>query len=133
VECARFGAWVIAVEADQDQCERIRANAAAHGVYLRVQPGRAPAALAGLPAADAVFAGGGDGEVLRAAVEAANPGRVVVTLASVQRVGETTALLDGLGYTCDGVQLQASRLAPLPGGHSRLAAQNPVFVVWGER
>jgi precorrin-6Y C5,15-methyltransferase (decarboxylating) len=133
VECARFGAWVIAVEADQDQCERIRANAAAHGVYLRVQPGRAPGALAGLPAADAVFAGGGDGEVLRAAVGAANPGRVVVTLASVQRVGETTALLDGLGYACDGVQLQASRLAPLPGGQSRLAAQNPVFVLWGER
>ncbi|MFY9930592.1 MAG: precorrin-6y C5,15-methyltransferase (decarboxylating) subunit CbiE, partial [Streptosporangiaceae bacterium] len=46
VECARFGAWVIAVEADQAQCQRIRANAAAHGVYLRVQPGRAPGVLA---------------------------------------------------------------------------------------
>lgn len=133
VECARFGAWVIAVEADQAQCERIRANAAAHGVYLRVQPGRAPGVLAGLPPADAVFAGGGDGEVLRAAIEAASPRRVVVTLASVQRVGETTALLATLGYTCDGVQLQASRLASLPGGQSRLAAQNPVFVLWGDR
>ena len=133
VECARFGAYVIAVEADPAQCERIGANAAAHGVFVRVQPGRAPAALAGLPAADAVFAGGGDGEVLRAAAEAAAPRRVVVTLASVQRVGETTALLEALGYTCGGVQLQASRLAPLPGGQSRLAAQNPVFVLWGER
>jgi precorrin-6B C5,15-methyltransferase / cobalt-precorrin-6B C5,C15-methyltransferase len=133
VECARFGAWVIAVEADQDQCARIRANAAAHGVCLRVQPGRAPGALAGLPAADAVFAGGGDGAVLRAAIEAASPSRVVVTLASVQRVGETTALLDTLGYHPGGVQLQASRLASLPGGNSRLAAQNPVFVLWGER
>ena len=28
VECARFGAHVIAVEADQAQCDRIRQNAA---------------------------------------------------------------------------------------------------------
>ena len=133
VECARFGAHAIAIEADPAQCDRIRANAAAHGVFLRVQPGRAPGVLTGLPAADAVFAGGGDGEVLRAAIEAGRPRRVVVTLASVQRVGETTALLAELGYSCDGVQLQASRLAPLPGGQWRLAAQNPVFVLWGYR
>ncbi len=70
--------------------------------------------------------------MLRGAIKAARPRRVVVTLASVQRVGETTALLATLGYTCDGVQLQASRLASLPGGQSRLAAQNPVFVLWGD-
>ena len=133
VECARFGAYAIAIEADPAQCERIGANAAAHGVFVRVQPGRAPAALAGLPTPDAVFAGGGDAGVVRGAAEAAAPRRVVVTLASIQRVGETTDLLGELGYTCGGVQLQASRLAPLPGGQSRLAAQNPVFVLWGDR
>ena len=133
VECARFGAYAIAIEADPAQCARIGANAAAHGVFVRVQPGRAPAALAGLPTPDAVFAGGGDAGVVRGAAEAAAPRRVVVTLASIQRVGETTDLLGELGYTCGGVQLQASRLAPLPGGQSRLAAQNPVFVLWGDR
>src|SRR6202035_5255225 len=45
VECARFGAYVIAVEADQAQCARLRKNAADHGVYLKVQAGRAPEAL----------------------------------------------------------------------------------------
>src|SRR5690242_500740 len=34
VECARFGASVYAVEADPAQCERIRRNAAAHGVEI---------------------------------------------------------------------------------------------------
>ena len=133
VECARFGAWVIAVEADQAQCDRIRQNAAHHGVHLQVCQGRAPDALNGLPPADAVFVGGGDRAVLAAAIKTANPGRVVVTLAAVQRVGETSDLLTDLGYRPEGVQLQASRLAPLPSGQLRLAAQNPVFVLWAQR
>ncbi|HWG11936.1 MAG TPA: precorrin-6y C5,15-methyltransferase (decarboxylating) subunit CbiE [Streptosporangiaceae bacterium] len=132
VECARFGAWAVAVEADPAQCDRIRGNAARHGVLLRVVRGRAPEALAGLPAPDAIFAGGG-GAVLEAAVEAGSPARVVVTLASVDRVRPVCDLLTGLGYTPEGTQLQASRLAALPGGSLRLAALNPVFILWADR
>ena len=58
---------------------------------------------------------------------------MVVTLAAVSRLAGTAALLAAHGYQADGVQLQASRLAPLPAGQHRLAAQNPVFVVWGTR
>jgi precorrin-6B C5,15-methyltransferase / cobalt-precorrin-6B C5,C15-methyltransferase len=133
VECARFGAYVIAIEADQAQCERIRENAKRQQVRPRVVHGTAPGALAGLPPADAVFAGGGDHTVLQGAIQHAHPTTVVVTLAAVERVGETAALLAGRGYRADGVQLQASRLTPLPGRHHRLAAQNPVFVLWGQR
>lgn len=133
VECARFGAYVIAVEADPAQCDKIRRNAERHRVRVRVQAGRAPDALIGLPPAGAVFAGGGNHAVLAAAIRHADPETVVVTLAAVQRVGETAALLAASGYRCEGVQLQASRLAPLPAGQHRLAAQNPVFVLWGQR
>jgi precorrin-6Y C5,15-methyltransferase (decarboxylating) len=135
VECARFGASVYAVEADQDQCERIRRNAAAHGVggSVRVVAGTAPAALAGLPAPDALFAGGGSDDVLAAALEAGRPRRAVAALASVDRVRAVTELLAAHGYRAEGVQLQAARLAPLPGGSLRLAGANPVFVVSGER
>jgi len=135
VECARFGASVYAVEADQDQCERIRRNAAAHGVAgsVRVVAGTAPAALAGLPAPDALFAGGGSDDVLAAALEAGRPDRAVAALASVDRVRAVTELLAARGYRAEGVQLQAARLAPLPGGSLRLAGANPVFVVSGER
>jgi precorrin-6Y C5,15-methyltransferase (decarboxylating) len=133
VECARFGAHVIAVEADPAQCARIRENAARHGVCLRITEGRAPGALAGLPPADAVFVGGGDRTVVEAAIRAATPDRVVITLAAVQRVGETADLLTALGYHPEGVQLQASRLAPLPNGTLRLAAENPVFVLHARR
>jgi len=133
VECARFGAYVIAIEADPAQCEKIRRNAGRHHVGLRVHHGRAPEALTGLPPADAVFVGGGDHAVLAAAIRLASPRKVVVTLAAVQRVGETAALLTASGYQAEGVQLQASRLTPLPAGQYRLAAQNPVFVLWGRR
>jgi precorrin-6Y C5,15-methyltransferase (decarboxylating) len=133
VECARFGAYVIAVEADQAQCARIRKNAAEHAVRLRLIQGRAPEALAGLPPADAVFVGGGDHAVLAATIRVAAPERVVVTLAAVHRVAETATLLTDLGYHPQGVQLQASRLSPLPNGSLRLAAQNPVFVLWAPR
>jgi precorrin-6Y C5,15-methyltransferase (decarboxylating) len=133
VECARFGAWAIAVESDEDQCGRIRRNAAAHGVLLQVLAGRAPDVLAGLPAPDAVFAGGGDDDVLAAAVKAGQPGRVVVTLVSVDRVRGVCEMLAGAGYEVNGTQLLAARLAGLPGGSLRLAAANPVFVIWADR
>jgi precorrin-6Y C5,15-methyltransferase (decarboxylating) len=131
VECARFGARVIAIEADEAQCERIQHNATRHGVRVQLRQGRAPEALENLTPADAVFAGGGDHAVLDAAIRLACPVTVVVTLAAVSRVAETTALLTAHGYQPDGVQLQASRLSPLPNGQLRLAAENPVFVLWG--
>ena len=133
VECARFGAHVIAIEADPAQCERIQHNAATHGVRVQVRNGRAPGALEDLPLADAVFAGGGDHVVLEAAIRAARPDKIVVTLAAVSRVAETAALLTAHGYQPGGVQLQASRLSSLPNGQLRLAAENPVFVLWGNR
>ncbi|HEY2241892.1 MAG TPA: precorrin-6y C5,15-methyltransferase (decarboxylating) subunit CbiE [Streptosporangiaceae bacterium] len=133
VECARFGAWAIAIEADPAQADRIRANATRHGVLLRVVTGHAPEALADLPAPDVTFIGGGNDQVLEASIRAGAPARVVVTLASVDRVRPVCDLLSGLGYRVEGSQVQASRLAPLPGGSLRLAASNPVFVLWGDR
>jgi precorrin-6Y C5,15-methyltransferase (decarboxylating) len=133
VECARFGARVIAVEADQAQCARIRANAARHAVHLQVVHGRAPAALTALPPADAIFLGGGGPDVLTAAIKQAAPGHVVVALAAVQRVTETIDQLAALGYPPEGVQLQSSRLTPLTNTTHRLVPTNPIFLLWASR
>jgi precorrin-6Y C5,15-methyltransferase (decarboxylating) CbiT subunit len=132
VECARFGSAVIAVERDPAQCARVAANARRHGAEVRVIVGAAPEALAGLPDADAVFVGGG-GLAVVSAVAARRPGRIVVALAAVQRAGPAMEALVGAGYTVDGTLLQASRLAPLPDGAHRLAAANPVFLLWAAR
>jgi precorrin-6Y C5,15-methyltransferase (decarboxylating) len=85
-----------AVEADPERAARIGRNAARLGVPgLEVVTGRAPDALAGLPAPDAIFVGGGasrDG-VLDACLAALRPGgRLVVHGVTL----ETEALLGRL-------------------------------------
>jgi precorrin-6Y C5,15-methyltransferase (decarboxylating) len=135
VECARFGAAAVAVERDPDAVGRIRANAAAHRVDVQVVCGAAPGALAGLAAPDAVFVGGGGAELPEIVAECARVvrRRVVVTLAAVDRVREVRLALASAGLVPEGTLLQASRLAPLPGEVTRLAAANPVFVLWGTK
>ncbi|MFJ2085998.1 precorrin-6y C5,15-methyltransferase (decarboxylating) subunit CbiE [Micromonospora chokoriensis] len=132
IECALLGAAVLAVEQDPEAGAMIRANATTHAVTVRLVTGRAPEALAGLPEPDAVFVGGGGADVL-AAVVARRPERVVLTLAALDRVAPAVGLLRAAGYTVEGSQLSAARLADLPGGSIRLAATNPVVVLTGER
>jgi precorrin-6B C5,15-methyltransferase / cobalt-precorrin-6B C5,C15-methyltransferase len=129
VECARFGAAVVAVERDAGRCARVRVNARRHGVDVRVVHGEAPAALDRLPGPDAVFIGGGGAGVAEA-VAARHPARVVVALAAVERVAETRTALAKGGYTVDGALIQAARFAALPGDVHRLAGANPVFLLW---
>ncbi|MFF6637556.1 precorrin-6y C5,15-methyltransferase (decarboxylating) subunit CbiE [Streptomyces althioticus] len=136
VECARLGAAAVAVERDADGVERVRANAAAHGVGVTVVHGEAPGVLDRLgDDPDAVFVGGGGRELPAVVGACARRARrtVVVAMAALDRVPAARAALTGAGLTCDGVLLQSSRLAPLPGDVTRLAATNPVFLLWGVR
>jgi len=132
VECARFGAAVVAVERDRQQRELIEANAGHYGVDVHVVAGRAPDVLAELPDPDAVFVGGGGPDVV-AAVAARGPVRIVVTLAALERVGPVCEVFSAGGYAVEGVLLQAARLTGLPGAAHRLAATNPVVVLCGQR
>lgn len=131
IECALLGAAVVAVERDPAAVDLVHDNAARHGVDVRVVHGAAPDVLAGLPDADAAFVGGGGTGVL-AAVTARRPARVLVALAALDRVAPARDVLRAAGYTVNGVQLSAARLADLPGGSIRLAATNPVVVLTGE-
>ncbi len=135
VECARLGAAVTAVEKTLDGVERIHANARAHGVDVHVVHGAAPDALTALPDPDAVFIGGGGRELPALVTACARRARrtVVVAMAALDRVPAVREALTGAGFGCDGVLLQSSRLAPLPGDVTRLAATNPVFLLWGAR
>ncbi|MGD1218244.1 MULTISPECIES: precorrin-6y C5,15-methyltransferase (decarboxylating) subunit CbiE [Streptomyces] len=135
VECARFGAAVAAVEKTVDGVGRIRANAEAHGVDVRVVHGAAPTVLSDLDDPDAVFIGGGGRELPAIVTVCARRARraVVVAMAALDRVPAARDALVAAGFDCDGVLLQSSRLAPLPGGVDRLAATNPVFLLWGVR
>jgi precorrin-6Y C5,15-methyltransferase (decarboxylating) len=132
VECARFGAYVVAVEREAEACARIEANAGSHGVEVTVVNGEAPNVLTGLPAPDAVFVGGGGLPALVGAAER-RPARIVAAFAAMDHALAARQTLAGAGYAVDGVQLTANRFADLPDDTVRLAATNPVFVLWGVR
>ncbi|WP_079032151.1 precorrin-6y C5,15-methyltransferase (decarboxylating) subunit CbiE [Streptomyces specialis] len=135
VECARLGAAAIAVERTADGVARCLANATAHGVDVQAVHGTAPGALEELPDPDAVFVGGGGADLAAIVTACARRARraVVVTLAALDRVAAAREALAAGGLVPDGVLLQSARLAPLPGDVTRLAAVNPVFVLWGSR
>lgn len=125
VECARLSPGLRVIAVDRD-VERVRANAARHGVRVEAVEGEAPAVLASLADPDRAFVGGGGLDVLDAVLARLAPGgRVVAAFAALDRAA---AAAHRLGHL---VQVGVSRAAVLPDGGIRLAAENPVFVAWG--
>ena len=134
VECARLGAAAIAIERDPESCERIKRNAARHGVRVRVVQGEAPAALDGLPEPDAVFVGGSGGgfeEIVGLAAGRALRA-VVLTLVGLERVAPAAGILERAGFEVETTLLQASRVKGIGSLH-RLVPETPIFVVCGGR
>lgn len=120
------GLTVFALEAADEDAERISANATAAGVGVHVLAGTAPGSLRALPDPDRAFVGGGGIDVLEAVLARLAPGgQVVATFAALDRAVEAAHLLGNL------IEVRADRGERLPDGAWRLAANNPVFVAWG--
>lgn len=107
----------IGIEERAERAARARRNAAALGVPgLEIVEGRAPEALSGLPAPDAIFLGGGAGDegVMDAALAALKPGgRLVVNAVTL----ETEALLIARHAALGGdlTRLSIARAVPVGG------------------
>jgi precorrin-6B C5,15-methyltransferase / cobalt-precorrin-6B C5,C15-methyltransferase len=119
----------VAVEARADRAERIRRNAVRLGVPgLEVVEGRAPEALAGLPAPDAVFVGGGaTAQGLLEACWAALPagGRLVANAVTVESEAVLATWFAGVGG--DLVRLAVQRAEPV-GGFTGWRSAMPVTI-----
>jgi len=116
----------VAIERDPARCALIAANAARLGVPdLRIVEGEAPAALAGLPAPDAIFIGGGvDGPLLETCYAALTPGgRLVANAVTIE--GETSLYAFRQIHGGELSRLAMSRAEPL-GGHLGWRAAAPV-------
>ncbi len=102
----------IAIESDADRATRITRNAEALGVpALGVVTGAAPGALAGLPAPDAVFLGGGAHRagIIDAAWDALKPGgRLVANAVTIETEAALLAARVRLGGTL--LRLSVERL-----------------------
>ncbi|GGT45005.1 precorrin-6y C5,15-methyltransferase (decarboxylating) subunit CbiE [Streptomyces purpureus] len=129
VEAARFGAAVIAVDADPAACARTEAAARRFGVQLQAVPGRAPHVLERLPEPDVVRIGGGGVPVVTACADR-RPERIVThatTRDEAEAIG--TALADG-GYAVECVLLQHVTLDPEAWSERERAV---VFLLSGHR
>ncbi|WP_418956042.1 precorrin-6y C5,15-methyltransferase (decarboxylating) subunit CbiE [Streptomyces tritici] len=129
VEAARFGAAVIAVDADPAACARTEAAARRHHVQLQAVAGRAPHVLERLPEPDVVRVGAGGAPVVAACTDR-RPERIVAhasTRDDAEAIGK--ALSDG-GYTVECALLQSVELDP---GNWSERERSVVFLLSGRR
>ena len=123
---------VFAIEVDPEGCLICRENSQSHGVdNVQVIEGRAPQALQGLPAPDAVFVGGSKGsmaDIVSAALTALKPGgRLVANAITLENAAEAYQALRAHGLQPEVTLLQVSRGAPLA-HYTRYEALNPIQI-----
>ena len=127
---------VYAVECAPDACDLIRKNREKFRAYnLTLIEGRAPEALAALPAPDAVFIGGTKGSMAAVvdAVLAKNPdARICISAIALETMSAAVTALTARGLAAEVAQVAVSRTRPAGQLHL-LMANNPVFLITGER
>ncbi|WP_370411130.1 precorrin-6y C5,15-methyltransferase (decarboxylating) subunit CbiE [Streptomyces fradiae] len=111
VDAARFGAAVIAVDADPAACARTEAAARAAGRHLQTVTGRAPHVLESLPEPDVVRIGAGGVPVVTAVTDR-RPERIVTHAATRDEAEAIGAALADGGYAVECALLQTVGLDP---------------------
>ena len=127
---ANGGAPVWAVERLPEACAVLEANRRRLGGWnVRPVSGEAPAALAGLPAPDAVFIGGTRGRlgpILDAALAANPAARICLTAIALESLAAALDACTARGLEAEITQIAAAHAAGRP---HLLRAANPVFII----
>ena len=127
---ANGGAPVWAVERLPEACAVLEENRRRLGGWnVRPVSGEAPAALAGLPAPDAVFIGGTRGRlgpILDAALAANPAARICLTAIALESLAAALDACTARGLEAEITQIAAAHAAGRP---HLLRAANPVFVI----
>ena len=127
---ANGGAPVWAVERLPEACAVLEANRRRLGGWnVRPVSGEAPAALAGLPAPDAVFIGGTRGRlgpILDAALAANPAARICLTAIALETLAAALDACMARGLEAEITQIAAAHAAGRP---HLLRAANPVFLI----
>jgi precorrin-6Y C5,15-methyltransferase (decarboxylating) len=139
IEAAMLAAkgTVYAIEVDPEGVALCRENARALGVdNVRVVEGRAPEALTGLPAPDAVFVGGSKGSldaIIEQSLAALRPGgRLVVNAVTLENVAEAYAAFRRRALDPEVTLVQIARGVPLA-HYQRYEALNPIHILAVEK
>ena len=135
VELARVSPLtkVFAVETEAEALELIAQNRAKFGAFqIQIVPGMAPAALAPLPAPDAVFVGGSKGnlhEILASVLDKNARARVVISAIALETLAEAIQSCKALEMQeMEVTQISVSRTREV-GRYHMLTGQNPIFLI----
>jgi precorrin-6B C5,15-methyltransferase / cobalt-precorrin-6B C5,C15-methyltransferase len=135
------GGEVLAVERKGRRAAMILENVRrTHSFWVRVVHGAMPGCLEELPEPDRIFLGGGLGndqadgsDVLETAWSRLKPGgRLVAAAVLLDSLHRVRTFLEQCGHDLEITQVQAAQGAPLA-GDLHLCAQNPVFLVCGQK
>lgn len=102
---------------------------------IEIVSGSAVDVIGALPAPDCVFIGGSGGEletVIKAAADKNLNVKIVITAVSLETLNESAVLLEENGFASDITQIAVTRTKKV-GSHTMLAAENPIFVIKGEK
>ncbi|KAF0182794.1 MAG: precorrin-6Y C5 15-methyltransferase / precorrin-8W decarboxylase [Nitrospirae bacterium] len=138
VEIARLapGIKVYSIEKNEEQLAHIKSNRARLGALnIEVVAGNAPEVLASLPAPVRVFIGGSGGrmsEILTHVSDVMPKGIIVINAAQIETLNAAIVGLKSNGFQVDACQVSIATMKALGDG-SFFGAQNPVFVIRGER
>ncbi|MBQ7159839.1 MAG: precorrin-6y C5,15-methyltransferase (decarboxylating) subunit CbiE [Treponema sp.] len=123
---------VYAIEEKDHACALIRKNRAKAGASnLEVCSGRAPECLSNLPAPDAAFVGGSEGEllpILRAVYKKNPSARVVTACVTMETLTEIQSAAATLNLEYEATQLSVSQ-SKRAGAYHLMQVQNPVWLV----
>ncbi len=128
---------IIAIEKNTSRIEQIRQNTARFNVSnVKVVQADYPAEAVRLPTPDRIFIGGG-GRNLKAVVKAGaarlkKNGRMVINTVLLANINTAVSSLKRAGFNTEVVQVQVSKSKDMPWS-ARMAAQNPVWIITGQR
>ena len=98
---------------------------------IEIIQGMAPDALSGLPSPDKVFIGGSSGRIFDI-IKACDCRRVTVNAITLETLEKAIRAFSELGYNYEVTQISVSRGKKVS-GCNMMTAQNPIFVISGER
>ena len=127
---------IYAIEKNEEQIANIIKNRNRFMLSnIDIIRGSAPEILTSLPAPDRVFIGGSSGridDIISYAASRMISGVIVVNATTLETFSLTAATLKKTGYSVEASQISVSRMKPIGEGHF-FSAQNPVFVIQGEK
>lgn len=138
IEAARLfpGLTVVAVEKDDKQIKHIKTNIKKFNVRnIEVVQGTAPDALHDLQAPDRIFIGGSGGDldkIIGYIQERMQNGVIVINAVTIETLNQAIAGLEKSDFSVKVSEISVSR-SKLIAGKRRMSAQNPIFIVTGEK